>query len=45
MTSEEFRESVKEVIRRHDPDADELRALSEYAEARARRYEETATDF
>jgi hypothetical protein len=37
--SDEFREDVKETIRRHDPDAATLRALSDDLDALADRYE------
>lgn len=39
MSDESFREAVKEVIRRNDPDADELRALAADLERLADRYE------
>lgn len=35
----EFREDIRAVIRRHDPDSDELRSLSDDLEALAERYE------
>lgn len=35
----EFREEVKTVLRRHDPDAKELRTLAEDLELLAERYE------
>jgi len=37
--SEEFREEVKSVVRRHDPSADELRGLACDLEALADRYD------
>ena len=37
----EFREEIKMVVRRHDPDADELRDLASDLEALADRYEAT----
>lgn len=35
----EFRDEIKHVVRRHDPDPDELRALAERMDALADRYE------
>jgi len=35
----EFREAVKTVVRRHDPDAEELRSLAGDIESLADRYE------
>jgi hypothetical protein len=37
--SEEFREEVKSVVRRHDPSADDLRGLAEDLEQLAERYD------
>lgn len=39
MTSEELREDVKEVLRRHDHDADDLRELSAKISNLAERYD------
>ena len=39
--SSEFREEVKTVIRRHDPSADELRALRDGLDELAQRYDAT----
>lgn len=35
----EFREEIRQVLRRHDPGADDLRALSNDLEQLAERYE------
>jgi len=40
MTESELREDVKRQIRRHDPDADELRALADRLHELANKYEE-----
>jgi hypothetical protein len=37
--SDEFREDVKAVVRRHDPSADDLRALAADLEELAERYD------
>lgn len=37
--SDEFREDIRQVIRRHDPSADDLRDLSDDLETLAERYE------
>jgi hypothetical protein len=37
--SDEFREDVKSVVRRHDPSADELRALASDLQDLADRYD------
>lgn len=39
MSDGEFREDFKKILRRHDPDADELRSLAGDLEALAERYE------
>ncbi|UHQ96419.1 hypothetical protein [Natrinema halophilum] len=38
----EFREEIRTVIRRHDPDADDLRDLASDLESLADRYEATS---
>jgi hypothetical protein len=38
----EFREAMREAIRRHDPDADELRAVAADLQETAERWEEMA---
>lgn len=38
--SEEFRDEIRSVIRRHDPTADELRSLAGDLETLAERYEQ-----
>jgi len=39
MSSEEFREEIRNVIRRHDPSSDELLKLSDDLKELAERYE------
>jgi hypothetical protein len=43
--NEEFREKIKEVIRRHDPAPDELRAVGEGMKAQADRWEDMEETF
>jgi len=38
--SDEFREDIKSIIRKHDPTADELRSLSDDLDTLAERYDE-----
>lgn len=40
--NEEFREEIRTVVKRHDPDADELRGLADDIEELADRYEATS---
>lgn len=41
MSSEEFRDELKNVVKRHEPSADELRALADDLETLAEKYDQT----